>query len=214
MSQFIRARSEEQKQQRMQEIKNAVDELFAEKPYHEITLTTIANKLEWTRVNLYQYISTKEEIFLEICADKLQIYYNALLAAFPADCGYSLDVFAQVWSGILNAHTDHLHYCDILPSIVETNVSVDRLATFKKKYYEKSSEVTNLLASHLGISNDTCYKIFLNIHHHAIGTYCLCKCNPLVEEALAKAGLKAPAIDFKQDMQEFILMNLERYCKK
>ena len=37
---------------------------FAERPYHEITLTTIADELGWSRANLYKYVCTKEEVFL------------------------------------------------------------------------------------------------------------------------------------------------------
>lgn len=214
MTGFKRARSEEQKEQRMQEIKNAVDELFSEQPYHDITLTTIANKLNWTRVNLYQYISTKEEIFLELCADKRDLYYDALKAAFPKECGYSLEVFAEVWAGILNAHKDHLYYSDILSAIIETNVTIDRLAAFKKRYYEKSHEVTALLCANLSISNEDCYEMFLNIHYHAVGIHSICRWNPLVFEALAKEKIERPNIDFRVNMKEFILMNLKHYVNQ
>lgn len=214
MTEFTRARSKEQKEIRMQEIKDAVDKLFAEKPYHEITLTTIAKELKWTRVNLYQYVSTKEEIFLELCTDKRDAYYDALKAALPPGCGYSLDVLAQVWAGILNAHRDHLHYCDILSSIVETHVSVERLAKFKKRYYEKAYEICDLLSSHLGTSREITYELFLNVYHHSVGVCSLCRWNPLVEEALKRENITPPPIDFRENMQEFILMNLERYCKK
>ena len=54
MTDFVRARSEEQKQARMAEIKAAADELFCSVPYQEITLSTIAGKLSWTRANLYK----------------------------------------------------------------------------------------------------------------------------------------------------------------
>ena len=66
MTDFVRARSEEQKQARMAEIKAAADSLFNSVTYQEITLSTIAGKLSWTRANLYKYVTTKEEIYLEI----------------------------------------------------------------------------------------------------------------------------------------------------
>lgn len=61
MPAFKRARSAEQKQERMREIKRAAADLFATRPYHEITLTTIAEQLSWSRANLYKYVTTKEE---------------------------------------------------------------------------------------------------------------------------------------------------------
>lgn len=214
MADFIRARSDEQKEQRMQMIKDVVDMLFSEKPYHEITLTTIAEKLDCTRANLYKYVSTKEEIFLELSSDKRDDYYDALLAAFPEGCGYSMEVFAEVWAGILNAHQDHLHYCDILSTIIETNVSVDRLAAFKKRYYARAYEIAAMLASHLQMSQDTAYQMLLNIHYHAVGINSIGRWNPLVAEALAKENIIAPKINFRENMKEFILMNLKTFSKK
>ena len=37
-------------------------------PYTETAITTIADKLIWSRANLYKYVTIKEEIFLEISA--------------------------------------------------------------------------------------------------------------------------------------------------
>lgn len=69
MSEFVRARSAEQKEARMEEVKRAADRLFSAKPYHDITLTTIAAELSWTRANLYKYVTSKEDIFWP-CAAK------------------------------------------------------------------------------------------------------------------------------------------------
>lgn len=211
MAEFKRARSDEQKEQRMQDIKNAVDELFQELPYHDITLTTISEKLNITRANLYLYVTTKEDIFLELCADKRDACYDALISAFPPDCGYSLEVFAEVWAGIINAHKDFLHYSDILSSIVETNVSVDRLAAFKKRYYEKAYEVSDLIALHLNLPREDSYEMFLNVHYHAVGIGSICRWNPLIAEALAKENISPVNIDFRENMKKFILMNLRFY---
>ena len=104
MAEFIRARSAEQKEQRLDQIKDAVRRQFATRPYHEITLTTIADELGWSRANLYKYVCTKEEVFLLLTADELDAYFDALLAALPEGCGLAPDVIAEVWAGIANAH--------------------------------------------------------------------------------------------------------------
>ena len=71
----------------MAEIKKAASDLFDEVPYSEITLTTIAKRLSWTRANLYRYVSTKEEIFLDLIEDRMRAYYADLDAAFkPKFC--------------------------------------------------------------------------------------------------------------------------------
>ena len=66
MADYIRARSPEHKQERMDAIMAAADELFAERRYHHITMGAIAERLGWSRSNLYKYAATQEEIFLEL----------------------------------------------------------------------------------------------------------------------------------------------------
>ena len=117
MAEFIRARSAEQKGQRLDQIKGAVRRQFAERPYHEITLTTIADELGWSRANLYKYVSTKEEVFLLLTADEMDSYFNALLTALPEGCGLSPDTVAEVWAGIANAHQEYFRLGDLLQGI-------------------------------------------------------------------------------------------------
>ena len=88
----------------MAEIKKAASDLFDEVPYSEITLTTIAKRLSWTRANLYRYVSTKEEIFLDLIEDRMCAYYADLDAAFKEGCSYSLETTAEVWAGIIEAN--------------------------------------------------------------------------------------------------------------
>ena len=114
MTDFVRARSEEQKQARMAEIKAAADSLFNSVPYQEITLSTIAGKLSWTRANLYKYVTTKEEIYLEICSDKMHSYFDDLFAAFPEGKTWTPDEWAGRWADVLNDHRDYFRYSDSL----------------------------------------------------------------------------------------------------
>lgn len=211
MNNFKRARSGEQKELRMKQIKDVVIELFQTMPYQDITLTIIADKLGLTRANLYSYASTKEEIFLEVCADLRDEYYNALLTALPEKCGFSIEILAEVWAGILNSHQEHLHYCDILSTIIETNVTVERLAAFKKRYYENAYMVSQRLASITGISKEHAYEILLNVHYHAVGIHSIGRWNPLIEDALKQVDIIPPRIDFRTNLRDYILMNLRNY---
>ena len=214
MPNFKRARSEEQKRERAEEIKAAVDKLFQEHPYHTITWTVIADKLGLTRANLYQYFQTKEEIFLELCADKREIYYDALRTAIPKESGYSAEVMAEVWAGILNANTDHLHYSDILHTIIETNVSVDRLAVYKRGFYQSTYAISSWLGEQQGLSRQDSYDMFISIHYHAVGIHGILRWNPIIVAALEKESITPPKLDFRENLKSFIMMNLEHYAKK
>ena len=209
MQNYIRARSDEQKEERLNQIKEAADSLFEQMPYTEISLTTIADKLTWSRANLYKYVTTKEEIFLEISSQKMAKYFKACLAAFPKGNKYSPEVIAEVWAGILNANQDYLRYVSYLNPIIETNVTVERLATFKKKYYEFAEQFCNELSTMLSISQDTAYKLQLDILMFSAASAVNCYQNPLIKDALTKINITPPKFDFYEDIKDFVLMKIK-----
>ena len=208
MAEYIRARSGEHKEERLSEIKEAANMLFTAEPYHKITLTVIAEKLGWSRANLYKYVTTKEEIFLEITSDKMAAYYDALLASFPAGNKFSPEVIAEVWTGILNANQEYLRYVSYLTAIIETNVTVPRLAVFKKNYYEHANRVRDRLAQMLGISGQKSYDLTLKILLYSSSYTSSCYKNPLIQEALRTINVPPPKQDFYEDIKDFVLMSI------
>ncbi len=212
MADFIRARSAEQKEQRLEEIKGAARRQFAARPYHEITLTTIADELGWSRANLYKYVSTKEEIFLLLTADECRSYFDDLLAAFPKGCGLSPATVAEVWAGIANAHQEYFRLGDLLAAIVETNVTVERLVDFKRCYYACVEKMRERLPLVLDIAPERVESLLLTIYYHAVGLEGVCWHNPLIAQALEELGATPPVGDFRTEMREFIGMCLGHYA--
>ena len=212
MSDFKRARSDEQKEQRMQEIKDAADAMFSREPYHRITLSALADALGCSRTQIYKYAATKEEIFLELSSDKRKEYFDAMMAAFPEGCSYPLNVFAEVWAGILNAHRDFLRYGDILLSIIETNVSVERLALYKRQYYDDLGRILDMLQGQLHIDRDSATKLYMTVYFQAVGLNAYCLKSPPAWKALDMANLSTDPLDFREAIRDFILMCLDRYC--
>lgn len=211
MAEFIRARSDEQKAQRLAQIKLAAERQFATHSYHEITLTTIAEELSWSRANLYKYVSTKEEIFLAITMDKRDAYMDGLVQAFDSNQTFSTKEIAQMWALLAKAHQDFFKYNSMLLNIIETNVSVEKLMVFKKTYHEKQDELVSRLSPVFGIDETKVDRLTLGVMYHAEGLACSCLNNPLIKEALKRIGRKPKAIDFQAEMEEFIYAYLEGY---
>ncbi|MFV0394090.1 MAG: TetR/AcrR family transcriptional regulator, partial [Coprobacillaceae bacterium] len=135
MAEFVRSRSVEHKEERMAEIKKATNDLFITDSYHDITLTTIAQKLDWSRANLYKYVGSKEDIFLEIFLDKQEVYFEKIHSIFTKEANYSNIVMAEIWSNIINENQDYFRCCHILSYIIVTHAAMEKLVTFKQKYY-------------------------------------------------------------------------------
>ena len=205
---FIRARSDEHKEERLCQIKEATAELFRTAPYAEITLTTIAEKLGWSRANLYKYVTTKEEIFLEIASEKMAAYYGALINAFKKASGRPASELSKIWADVLDANQDYMRYVSYLNPVIETNVTVDRLASFKKKYYDFANDFCSLLSGALNCSQEAAYKIQLDVLFYASSNAVCCYKNALVQKALKKIKVDPPKMDFFADMQDFVSMRL------
>lgn len=212
VAEFIRARSDVQKEQRLGEIKRAAAELFAERPYHEITLKAVSERLGWSHAALYKYVTTKEEIFLELAADARRAYTDDLLAAYPEGCSYSRAVLAEVWAEQLASHRDYLAYAALLFTIIETNVTVERLAAFKRAYYDELEQLAARFHANLCLAPERADRLFNAVLFHASSMNGWCADNPLVKDALALVGLSQHLPDFKAEMREFIGMCLDHYC--
>ena len=211
MAEFVRARSIEQKQLRMNEIMKTTDKLFSERTYHEITLTTIAEALHWSRGNLYKYVTTKEEIFLDLYLEKQNNYFSAIESAFADKDQLSAAAFADLWTRVLVEHLDFLHYYSILTTIIETNVPLERLAEFKKKASAGFEVINQILSKHCQLSMDRAAMLYWALLFHACGLNSVCSLNPIVKEAMKMAGLPEFENNFTGDFHDFMMICLRGY---
>ena len=186
---------------------------FATRPYHEITLTTIAEELGWSRANLYKYVTTKEEIFLLLTGNECDTYFDALLAALPEGRERALADVADTWADVASAHQEYFRLGDLLTTIVETNVTVERLMAFKRGYYERVAELRAHLPQVIGIAPERVEPLLLAVYYHATGLVSSCWSNPLIAEALERLEIERPELDFRAEMRDFIGMCLEHYAR-
>ena len=127
----------------------------------------------------------------------------------PKGNDFSAGVIAELWAGILNANQDYMRYVSYLNPVIETNVTVERLAAFKKKYYSLANALRDRLAATLKITKEAAYKIQLDVLFYASSNAVCCYKNPLVQKALKKIKIAPPPMDFYKDMKDFLKMRLE-----
>lgn len=212
MAEFIRARSIEQKKRRMDEIIKTTDHLFHDHTYQEITLTTIAEALGWSRGNLYKYVTTKEEIFLELYLQKQNNYFHDIESYFEDKTDLTDEEFSNLWTIVLDNHHDFLRYYSILATIIETNVTVERLAEFKKTVLTGFDPIIQILSKPFyNLSSDNATDLYWTLLFHACGLNNSCYVSPLVKEAMNLAGLPEFHINFMDNFRRFMLMCMNHY---
>lgn len=206
-----RARSPEKKQERFNQIMEVTNDLFLKHSYHDITPTTIAKALNWSRGNLYKYVNTKEEIFLEIYLSKQEEFINSLKESFESK---KIDqvYFANKLSQCFDQHRLYLRYHNILATIIETNVSVEKLADFKIKSYKQREYFFELLQIQCPqLSPKQVKMLFLTLMYHACGLDSHTHGTKLLEDAMALANLEIYYDNYCQLMSTFIIMCLNNF---
>ncbi len=212
---FKRARSQEQKDIRINQIAEATMKLYDKMPFDKITLASIAKDLNFSRTNIYKYISTKEEIFLLIILKDVKRWICDLEVNFENKSDITVEEFAEIWSKTLFEHKRLIELFSVLYSIIEKNVSVDRLVKYKKELFKEFECLYSLIQILLPELPCSKIDIFLRMQlYQAIGLYPATQSNEIQNEAIKKSGISYVASEFVPDFSMFILFVIKGLMNK
>lgn len=128
---FQRARSSEEKNKRLDQIKKAAITLFDTCTYQDITLSKIGEEIDFTRANLYKYVSNKEDIYLHVLIDELNELVAEMEQELRRDMPLTAVDFSRAWAAILIRHPRFMKLLSILFTIIEPNATLEALIEFK-----------------------------------------------------------------------------------
>jgi AcrR family transcriptional regulator len=200
-----RARSEEQKEQRLSEIVDATARLYQKYRFEDITFTRIAEEAGFTRSNLYKYFSSKEEIFLAFLQQDIKAWRSDLLRTYEKRKIQSIKTFASVWVDILSRHQRLLDLISILPSFLEKNVTEEVLVDFKRSVNDELSVLSGLLCKTFPCLTSEKAAEFLDLQlASAIGLYQLTNLSELQRRVLEYPEFQHMKVDFKPYFQKSV----------
>lgn len=125
---FQRARSEKDKETRVNDIVSASSEIYDEKKYNGITFDAIAKRLNATRPLIYKYFSTKEEIVAEILKHDFSTWAKDLKKTFKSDRDYNVDEISDEWTECIARHGRMVELYSMMHTVLENNMSSEKLA--------------------------------------------------------------------------------------
>lgn len=185
---WTRARSDEQIEQRINEIVDATVRLYEENRYEDITIAMIAKEANFTRSNLYRYFQTKEDIFLELIKHDIEVWRKDTLETF-ADINPSLQEVAEIFITLILKHTRMVKLFTILFTLLEPNASLEALTSFKKKITEELGFVAQFLGTKLPFPSVESAAEFLSTQSYlAIGAFPMINLTPKQKEAMQAIG--------------------------
>ena len=140
---FIRARGEEQKKIRIQQIVDAAASLYAEIGYDKVTFSQIGRKLSFSRLNLYNYFHCKEDIFLTLLLqDRWKMVEDARHSFSGAVT--ELDAFCLAWAELLLRHQRMLALFSIVNTVILKDASSEMHRRFRLEISRSSDELVAL----------------------------------------------------------------------
>ncbi len=204
---FERARSKEQKNIRIKQITASARKLFETQKYEEITLAGIAKELSFTRANLYKYVATKEEIFLLILIEDISSWIEDIKKRFLGKENISTEEFAKAWAEVLDSNREMIKVLSLMYSIIEKNVTVDKLVSFKLEFFREFQKVLDLIQTLLpDIPQEKAYKFIQMQMYFVIGLYPATRENKIQKQAIEKAGIPYIVPDLVSTITDFILI--------
>lgn len=196
--QWERARTDEQKEQRISEIVAATERLYEKYGFDEITFVLIAEEASFTRSNLYKYFTTKEEIFLEFMRNDINIYVKNLVKEFSKKKKYSVDQFVATWVKVLVKNKRLLNLFGILFSSLEKNCTFEALTEFKLGTKNDLISVVELLCTVFpGLDQEKAKEFFYLQFALAVGLFQMTNHSELQKKVLEQPELREFNLDFE-----------------
>jgi AcrR family transcriptional regulator len=151
METFQRARSDEQRAIRRQAILDTVAAMLEEMPVAEVSLNELSRRVGLAKSNVLRYFDSREAVLLELLDSLTQEWLEQLMQELPAAvrarAGYErrAEQLAGVFSRSL---AERPVLCDLLSAqaaVLEHNVSLDAIASFKRRGLAKADALAGLV---------------------------------------------------------------------
>ena len=205
-----RARTDEQKAQRMDAILAATARLYAQSSFEKITLAAIAREAKFTRSNLYKYFRSKEEIFFEFLKHDVRLWREDLTAAYAKRKVWSVQAFADTWVSVLVRHKRLLRLVSVLYGHLEKKASRAGLIGFKQTANREFGQLAAILCRLFPSLDEVRALKFLQQQLAAsIGLYTMTDLSATQREVLDLPEFNHFKVDFTDSFREAVIFLLK-----
>lgn len=211
---YQRARTQEQKHRRLDDILNVTETILDEGSYHDVTLSAISEKLGYSRANLSHYVKSKEEILLLLYVRSLREILEDMeridLESLDASSADGIREAAAILAPIVASHKDFGRLGALLASIIETNVSLDCLVECKRKIIAMIASGSELLMKcGLFKSPSDAMRFLLDLSNYVAGLYPAT--HPLPVQCVACEETGYPLMSYEGSLRDYLVIQLVGY---
>jgi AcrR family transcriptional regulator len=209
-----RARSPEQKAERIDAILDAAGALFDRSPLHEISMTSLAEEAGMGKASLYSYFGTKEEVFLSLFRQEGDAWIlhqeQALSRLRTPDAAKVARCIAKVSVG----HKRLCYLATLLHAILEENTPCEALLEFKLDMREPLFRFAAAVQKALPeLSARDAQTLFIQHHALLVGLWPFANPGMNAASALEDVRLKDFHIEFQSVFESSLRAIIEAAAK-
>ena len=206
---FQRARSDEHKAQRRAELLEAASALLEEVGVDGLSLSGLAKRAGLSKSNVYTYFESREDALLSLLFEDWRRWVDgAEVAMVPLAGRDDPGAVAKILAERYLAQPRLCELMSVLSSVLEQNVSAERIETFKRSTFPLGIRMANML--HVALPSlpfDRCVWVLKSLIAQVAGFWPLLNPPPNVAAVLAKPEFALHCVA-KSDLQRSLRATL------
>ena len=176
----------------------------------ELGLNELARRAQMTKSNVYRYFENREALLLALLEEESALWRRELGARLAATPQPTAQQIAQAFAGASAAYPLMCRLFSILPSVIEHNVSRERLTEFKLRSLALMADVAEELQRSAPALPFAAYVTFVRLAIALlIGLWPLSNPAEALASVLALPELQALRYDFETDFAAGLLSLLQ-----
>jgi AcrR family transcriptional regulator len=192
-----RARRPEQKEERRNAILKAAGRLLDEAGLEGAGLNAIAREVGITKPNIYRYFESREAILIELLVIEVRDWRKAIEHSLPSLPQNDFEAFAEALATSLDQRARFCLLLGALASVLEHNVGVETVTSFKGKLLAEIALVTSIVSRVVDrLPEEEVGSLMASILMAASGMWPHCHPSPVVKEVLAREEFAPMRFDF------------------
>jgi AcrR family transcriptional regulator len=190
-----RARTDEDKARRAQEILDAARECFDERRFDTFTMDDVATRLGLAKGTLYRYHPTRESLLLAVLQDDLREWFTDVDAALAR----GISVVEAIVPPLL-ARPRAMRLLAVLPTVLEHNVPLPTAVEFKHSLLDHVGRTGRALDHALDAADGSGARLLLQLNAAVVGLYHSAHPAPVVAEILARREFEPLRVDLAREL--------------
>lgn len=210
----IRAMTDADKQKKKQLILIATEELLISSSYESVKMLEIAQKTGIAKGTLFNYFTTKEELFLELLMKKYEDWFLMLSETLKKRNVSDFETFKSVFIEGITNHIllDQAFYrlIALMHPILEKNIPVESAVRFKCGLYEKlgllSAQIVNQVPF---FDQNQSALLLMSMHVIMVGVINMASASECVKKVVQDYSLTMFDIDPVKEVHRIISIYLD-----